>query len=140
MPLQWSDYAYGTGVPELDAQHRQLFDRINRLLEATQAGRGSQEIESILAFLEDYTQRHFQCEERIMEQRRCSACKANKEAHRQFIQRFNQLKEKFQQEGVTSVFVIEVQELMVDWLSQHIIVLDRQLKETPPPSQKSGAS
>ncbi|MCK6519793.1 hemerythrin family protein, partial [Myxococcota bacterium] len=55
------------GVPELDSQHRELFTRLNRLVAAIRAGRGSADVAPVLAFLDDYTREHFADEERVME-------------------------------------------------------------------------
>ena len=65
MAIEWTE-DLATGVPEIDAQHKELFSRINRLLEACNQGQGRAEVGKTLAFLEEYVLIHFSTEEKIM--------------------------------------------------------------------------
>ena len=51
--IEWTaDLA--TGVDEIDNQHKELFQRINNLLEACNHGKGKEEVKKVISFLEDY--------------------------------------------------------------------------------------
>jgi hemerythrin-like metal-binding protein len=54
------------GVEAMDAQHRQLFDRLNRLVKAVRGGRGADEIGSTMEFLDGWVREHFAAEEKLM--------------------------------------------------------------------------
>ncbi|HEY6099471.1 MAG TPA: hemerythrin domain-containing protein, partial [Anaeromyxobacter sp.] len=58
MPLDFDPVLF-TGVDEIDAQHRELFDRIGRLLEASRHRRSREEVVRLLEFLGAYVVEHF---------------------------------------------------------------------------------
>ena len=137
MALIWSDATYGTGVPEIDAQHQALFAHINELLETSVLGHDAEHIGQLLEFLDRYVKTHFACEERIMARRRCSACALNQAAHRRFREELAALRVVFQREGASPAFIVNIQSLLVNWLSQHIIKVDRALLD---PDATNGSS
>ncbi len=97
--LVWSEDAYGTGVPEIDRQHQELFARVNRLNDACQAFQGAEEIGELIGFLSTYVDEHFSCEERLMELRGCSLCVANVAGHARFRRLFADIKSEFDRNG-----------------------------------------
>lgn len=64
MNLNW-DNNLATGIVNIDNQHKELFDRINKLLIAMKEGKGKDEVIGTLNFLEDYVIKHFTEEEEI---------------------------------------------------------------------------
>jgi len=58
MPFEWTQNL-SIGVAEIDNQHKELFKRINNLLDAISQGKGKQELFAVLEFLEDYSKFHF---------------------------------------------------------------------------------
>lgn len=54
----WSD-SYSVGIPEIDEQHKALFDLMERLHKAIAARQGSAACIEILKELVDYTRIHF---------------------------------------------------------------------------------
>ena len=83
----WSD-RYETGIPEIDAQHRRLFQAINRMEAAYQAGTEEAEAQESLAFLARYTLEHFETEEAIWHEYLTddSAEIEHKAIHRSFVE------------------------------------------------------
>jgi hemerythrin len=64
-PFEWqSDYAMGD--PEIDAQHRMLFDLANRILTIMDPHQGFGELKAAIQALLDYIQVHFEAEEERM--------------------------------------------------------------------------
>ena len=59
MAIQWNE-ELATGVLEIDNQHKEIFARINRLLEASSQGKGKQEVGRMIDFLGDYVISHFE--------------------------------------------------------------------------------
>ena len=64
MAIEWTE-DLATGVNKIDNQHKELFKRINNLLEACNQGRGKNEVEKVIKFLDDYVIIHFSEEENI---------------------------------------------------------------------------
>jgi hemerythrin-like metal-binding protein len=64
--LQWTDI-FSLGHPELDAEHRQMVDLINRICLAHDAHHRVPEPIALLHQLEHLTMRHFEHEESVLE-------------------------------------------------------------------------
>jgi hemerythrin len=131
MALIWDESSFGTGVPEIDKQHKKLFEQINRLLEVSVLGGQEDEVKSVLEFIEFYILDHFEFEECLMD--KCNArCRfENKKGHEYFKKEFAKLKEVFQKNGATPDFVTDAQMLLVRWFGNHVIKVDTGLKENP---------
>ncbi len=130
MTLVWSESKFATGVEEIDAQHRRMFDIANCLLDAAREGRPQEDIEKILDVLAGHAVAPFACEEDIMERRKCSSCAANKLAHRWFLSDFVELRHRFDTEGVTPGFIDEFEEKVCAWLTSHLLAIDTSLRGT----------
>jgi hemerythrin len=64
--LQWTD-RLSVRVAEIDAQHQELFRRINTFLLAVHERRSRDEIEPLMEYLAGYARQHFADEERMMQ-------------------------------------------------------------------------
>ena len=126
MPIEWTtDLA--TGVDEIDNQHKELFQRINNLLDACNHGKGKAEVKKVIWFLEDYVITHFSEEEKYMGKHDYPDYISHKKQHLEFIENFNSLKKQFEAEGPGIHIVVITNNLIVDWLKKHIRVLDKAL-------------
>ena len=65
--IGWKE-VYETGILALDNEHRELVAAVNRLFEAVRDKRGDEVLTETLGTLEDYVLKHFQNEERLLEQ------------------------------------------------------------------------
>ncbi len=61
----WNE-SFETGIEEIDAQHKHLFEVINRLAACFKAGRAETGARESLDFLNEYTKEHFYAEEEFM--------------------------------------------------------------------------
>ena len=123
------DPALETGDAEIDAMHRELFNRIDRLLASSRERRSREEVTRTLAFLGDYVVRHFAAEERRMEETAYPGMLAHKAEHARFVQEFSILYGEFMAEGPSSLFVIRIGNRVTTWLREHIYRTDRALVE-----------
>jgi hemerythrin len=130
MALVWNEAQFGTGIDEIDAQHRELFEIVNRLVDAARQGGSREAVAGILDALSEHALSHFCCEEDVMERRNCSACVANKLAHRWFLRDFEELRRRFDREGVTPAFIEEVEDKVCDWLTSHLLAIDTAMRST----------
>ncbi len=129
MPLVWNAAKYGSGIPEIDEQHQELFARLNELENALRLKKGASEVAKILKFLDHYVVAHFACEEAHMDDRKCSACVVNQVAHSQFLVDLRALRERFKTEGATPQLANDMRIKLSDWLSAHISKIDTRLRE-----------
>lgn len=68
MILNW-DNSLSVGNDNIDNQHKELFYRLNKLLEAMKEGKGKSEVINTLDFLEVYVIKHFNYEEEIQKEK-----------------------------------------------------------------------
>jgi hemerythrin len=126
MAIDWTE-DLATGISEIDAQHKELFKRINGLLEACNRGQGRSEVGKTLSFLEEYVLVHFTTEENIMTARFYPGYDEHKVQHAHFISNLGTLKQQFAQEGPSVHLILLTNHTVVDWLRNHIRKLDRDL-------------
>ncbi len=126
MAIQWTE-DLATGVSIIDEQHKELFARINTLLEACSRGRGKEELGRVIQFLEDYVFTHFSEEETRMKKYNYPDYSSHKALHEEFIRNFTGLKEEFMKEGPAVYVVIKTNHVVVDWLTAHIKRVDKVL-------------
>ena len=116
-----------TGVPAIDQQHRELFERVGTLLEASRSRRSREEVLRLLEFLGQYVVEHFAAEEREMLRSGYPKREAHELEHRQFVKEFEIIRLELKSEGPTRLFVIRVGNRVTEWLREHIYRTDRLL-------------
>lgn len=126
MALEWKP-ELATGFAEIDNQHKELFKRVNDLLNAMKVGKGKDEVGKILKFLEDYTVYHFGNEENYMKKHSYPEYEGHKAQHDSLINDIKKMKEQFQKEGASSMMAIDIQKELGDWLMVHIGQIDKEL-------------
>ncbi len=124
--ISW-DETMATGVAKLDLQHKKLIGKFNEFLEAVNQGQGRNVAGEILDFLQFYATWHFGEEEACMDEYRCPIAKANKQAHAEFVRRFNQFYTDWQEASLNADEVQEACTALGHWIENHIRRVDTQL-------------
>ncbi|NPA27175.1 MAG: hypothetical protein GXO36_06220 [Chloroflexi bacterium] len=133
----WQD-AYSTGIPEVDMQHRMLFQEVNRLADVLDAGSAIslRDLNGSLAFLRYYAEWHFGREEQLFEERADNPkhpllC-ANRRAHAFFIRLATKWYRRYldlRRQNASSVeirkFALDLYYELVDWIENHVLQVDR---------------
>ena len=88
----------------IDAQHQELINTINKLYEAIDSGKGTDEAKNALAFLMQYTVFHFGGEEKLMQEDKYPLFTEHKAAHDAFVETVKGLYQKLMEEGATEDF------------------------------------
>jgi hemerythrin len=125
MAIEWSDSLL-TGVEWQDFQHKELFSRINSLLDAMDMGFGKDEVLRLFEFLDEYFVIHFDAEEQAMHKYDYPDTLAHLEEHTRFIDDIAKLRSDALH-GVSAGLVIQVQSRVVGWLINHIGSIDKSL-------------
>ena len=124
MAIQWTQ-ALAVGIDEIDRQHKTLFQKVNDLIEACNRGQGKDKVAETIKFLGDYVVIHFQDEEKLMQKHSFSDYVQHKGLHDAFINRFQELNEQLEKEGPGLGLVLKTNQLVVDWLINHISKKDK---------------
>lgn len=125
MAIEWSRNL-STGVEWQDRHHKELFKRINSLLDAMSVGMGKDEVDRVFRFLDSYFVVHFDAEEQAMSKYAFPHAMEHLREHTGFIEDVAVLRHEFAT-GATAVLVVKVQRLVVDWLINHIGGADKKL-------------
>lgn len=118
-----------TGHDVVDDQHRKLIDMVNQLEEAVEQGRGREGVDRLLNFLGDYAAKHFSMEEKLMTATHCPAAEKNREAHKAMFETYKKWRENYDHHGFDPQLVIELKNILSEWLVQHICKIDCTLRQ-----------
>lgn len=128
MALRWSQ-DLSTGVSWIDDQHKQLFGKINGLVEGMREGKGAEEISNLVNFLKKYSVDHFGNEEQEMKAKNYPKYEAHKNQHDKFIGQVEKLIQMIEKKGIDLTLTLKVQDFMNKWWINHIKKVDRALGE-----------
>ncbi|MEZ0536981.1 bacteriohemerythrin [Caldicellulosiruptoraceae bacterium PP1] len=126
MALIWASN-FQTGIETIDEQHKELIDRVNKLLDACSQGEGKKVLPEVLDFLQNYVVEHFSTEENLMKKYYYPAYLTHKKEHDNFVATFKSLREEIDTKGTGLLITTRVNRLVVDWLKTHILYVDKQL-------------
>jgi hemerythrin-like metal-binding protein len=125
MALKWNE-KLTTGIEKIDNQHKELFARINNLLDACAQRRGKETINEVMRFLEDYIVVHFGTEEEFMLKYDYPEYHSHKAQHAKFTSEFSELKRRLKS-GRSSTVVVPTNRLLIDWWINHINKVNKEL-------------
>ncbi len=119
-----------TGNKTIDAQHKELIERIAAFVQSCENGDGKMKAIKMLDYLADYTEFHFSEEEALQQEAGYPGYKEHKAKHEEFKKTVEVLHEFLEEsEGPTQEFVEKVKSQVVDWLFGHIEGFDRSVAE-----------
>ena len=121
--LVWKD-EYSVGVKSLDLDHQKLLTLLNQFNTAYEYAMSEEFERQALKELTDYTQYHFDREEKLMEENEYPDLEAHKAQHQIMINEINRLEKKYGEQGHDAFE--EVSEFLKNWLIKHINGTDKQ--------------
>lgn len=125
--ITWSE-KYSVEIASIDAQHQRLIDLINQLNILMKEGKGSAVVSEVLAELVDYTKEHLANEEHQLVVTGYPDYAQHKKLHDEFIKKINEFQATYNT-GKSLMLVITISNFLWDWLSQHILVVDKKYSE-----------
>lgn len=114
-----------TGNDQIDKEHRELFSRVNRLMEACSSGRGRTEAGPAMEFLRSYVATHFRHEEALQRQAKYPDYASHKKFHDQYEKRLREIADAIQTE-VTIAGLGQINQ-HISTLIMHIRLEDKRL-------------
>ena len=120
-----------TGNDMIDTQHKELIERINKLLILCENDKpAKREAIDTLDYLSDYTEFHFGEEEKLQEKVGYPELKEHNKKHDELRETVKALHEMLEEEeGPSDAFVQQVNEKVAEWLFKHIRGFDRSVAE-----------
>lgn len=114
---------YSVKIDLIDGQHQELVKIINALEVAMRAGEGKETLEQTLSGLIQYTQEHFQTEERLMETHGFPGLAYHRTEHAALTHQVLELQRKYyiNKVGLT----VTTANFLSEWLTLHILGQDK---------------
>ncbi len=137
--MRWKK-EYNNGIPLIDTQHQQLFRFSDELQTAISSGLKQATLKELLVNVQQYTVRHFIVEEKIMAECKYPWLDEQLEAHAHFKNRFNEIFDDFNENGLTPPLVNALKNELVDWISNHITGIDQKFGDYYQEYQSQNAS
>lgn len=125
--MKWTQ-DLAVGIPTIDSQHQELFERINNLLTAIKEHRCRSEIDGTIKFLDDYAAFHFGEEERRMQAAEYDGLAEHKQHHAAYRKNIAELKEQAalpRVQGMSYELSVTANQIIVDWIVEHIMQVDK---------------
>lgn len=120
------DESLYTGNELIDNEHKELIDRVNKLVESCETGKEKLTAVKTLDFLMDYTEFHFADEEKLQKSIAYDKFDQHKEQHDGFKKSVEDLRVMLEEEeGPTEEFVAAVNKNITQWLVNHIQTWDK---------------
>lgn len=113
----WSS-DYETGHPDVDRQHRRLFELVNELHDAMAKGHGREAMEPSLKTLAAYTLEHFATEEALMRTEGYPDLERHQDKHEALTHQVEELLLRFSKGYLTLPSTLS--RFLADWLKHHI--------------------
>ena len=120
------DESLVTGNEMIDTQHKELIDKINKLLDSCETSKEKVVAVKTLDYLADYTEFHFGEEEKLQESINYPAIAEHDKLRAVVKDLYNMLEEE---EGPSEAFVEQVNKNVIEWLYRHIKGFDRSVAE-----------
>jgi hemerythrin len=119
--ITWKQ-SFELGIPEIDIQHRVLFNIVKILVDSVDQSRENEVIEGVLGELKSYTRYHTETEEKFFE---------DTENHKEHIEEHNKFKEEIA--GFMEIYENTPDEEFVEmmllylqsWIENHVTGMDR---------------
>jgi len=112
------------GIELIDEQHKMLIQHLNDLANSIESHHSTTEIVKTLNFLIEYTNFHFSDEEKQMKENNYPGLEHQKLKHDEFKDTLDDLVEYFKEDGATHNLADSLDNLLINWLIQHICVVD----------------
>ncbi len=117
------------GVQAIDDQHKVWFEKAEKLFEAGKNQQAKEYIGELLGFLEDYTKKHFADEEKYMQSISYPEINMQKQAHASFTGQLAKIRTDYEKSGNNILVILNANQLVVNWLTQHISTMDKKIGE-----------
>lgn len=122
MALQWTS-VLSMGVPELDAEHEEMFTRMDRLHDAILAGERA-EVSRMIEYLREHAVRHLAAEETMMVAIGYPDRERHLREHEAFLATVRELTRRHDANGPTAVLVHDVERAVSRWIEGHVATQD----------------
>lgn len=128
----WKD-KYNIGVPEIDAQHKELFARVGSFLNTLRSDKAWEEkvnkVNETVAFMKDYVIIHFRDEEAYQEEVGYPERDRHKKLHDGMVAYVAEVSEQYEKYGFQEIHMQQFAGKLVTWLVNHVVAEDQKIAD-----------
>lgn len=125
--MLWKE-KYRIGIPLVDQQHKELFDRVEKFVTALRKdGKWEEklpEIKKTMAFMQNYVVVHFDAEEAYQKKIGYPDRQKHHQIHREFTDYVMQCAGDFERDGYPEPAVQKFAGKLLAWLVNHVVATD----------------
>lgn len=121
--IAWDEF-FLVGVEEIDVQHKQLVNLVNKAVNVANGYHDKEELAPLLEDLWFYSKWHFSCEESLMKILGYADYESHRQVHNDLLDVLDERVEKVL-EGYCDLQ--ELRDFLFDWLGRHAHKEDREL-------------
>jgi hemerythrin len=126
--MLWKD-KYELGVPQIDAQHKELFRRVESFLQALRSGDSWDEkipkINETLEFMKKYVVEHFHDEEEYQKSVNFPGYDAHKQLHIGMVNYVQEVAKQYEQSNNNEDLMQQFGGRLLSWLINHVAAEDQ---------------
>jgi hemerythrin len=111
-----------TGIPAIDAQHKELFRQVDILFDQSKKDR----VPQTLKFLGEYVGKHFNDEQVLQAKSNYPKALAHKKMHTDFVAAFKKMKQEYDADPSSLTILLKINRAVADWLKNHIMIHDKE--------------
>jgi hemerythrin len=130
--MLWKDN-YELGVPQIDAQHKELFGRVESFLQALRSGDCWDEkvpkINETLEFMKKYVVEHFRDEEEYQKSIGYPGYEAHKQIHTGMVDYVLEFSKQYEQSNNSEQLVQQFGGRLLSWLINHVAAEDQRIAD-----------
>lgn len=124
---------YKIGVPQIDAQHEELFARVTVFVETLRSDKEwAEKVSSVndtLEFMKDYVVTHFRDEEAYQEEISYPRLADHKKTHSDMVAYVAATSEQYEKEGYKEITMQQFAGKLVTWLVNHVVADDQKIAD-----------
>ena len=121
--FKWDD-KYSVFDTELDKQHQQFFDLINKFYTSMALNQNNEAILLVISELKSYALKHFTHEERVLRIKNYPRLVNHQKSHKIFTEKVAELEVKLKAGKLIST--LDISKFLKEWLMNHILSEDKQ--------------
>ena len=118
------DNSLSINVGLIDEQHKLWIEKLNKVSNSVAEHEGPHQIAQTLGFLIDYTQLHFETEEKHMAANNYPEFENHKKLHENLKNTLAELVQDYDEEGATHLLAEYLNNFLSNWLINHIKEVD----------------
>lgn len=124
---------YNVGVPVIDQQHKELFERVTTFVETLRSQKDWSEkvdqVNATLAFMKEYVVTHFADEEAYQKKIGYPGYDAHKKIHQDMVRYVGEVAAQYEQAGFVEQPMQQFAGKLLAWLINHVVAEDQKIAD-----------